>query len=90
MAIYFLLIFFFHAEYYLSRDYALVRVLEMKIGIQSKGCCVFEEMCCDRNAIDHVFHMISCLVYAEECETVKHTRMDLFTTIRNDADYYLI
>lgn len=46
-------------------------------------------MRCNRNAVDHIFHMITRLIYAKKGKTIKDTGMDLFTTIGYDTNHYL-
>ena len=41
------------------------------------------------NPVNHVFHMISRLIYAEKGKTIENARMDLFAAVCYYADHYL-
>lgn len=64
MTIYFLLVLFLHAEYYLCRHNTFVRVFELNVGIQGERGCIFKQMCGNFLAVDHVLHVVSRLVHA--------------------------
>ena len=57
-----LLIFFLQAEDNLGWDNALVRKLEVEVGIQRERCCIFEQMGRDIFAIHGVLHVAAILV----------------------------
>ena len=49
-------IIFLHAEDDLTRDYALVGVLEVEIGIQCETCRVLKDMSGNWAIFDHIGH----------------------------------
>lgn len=65
MAINLLLILLLHAKYDLRGHDAFIRVLEMQVGIKSKGSGVLEQMCRHFLFVDFVLHVVSWLVNAQ-------------------------
>lgn len=89
MAVNLLLILLLHTEYDLRRYDSLIRVAEVKVRVYRERGSVFEDVRGDCFIVDHVFHVATWLVDAEEGEAVENTGMHLFASIRDYADYDL-
>ena len=89
MAVDFLLILLFKTEQDLRRHDALVGVFKMQILVEPERCRVLEQVGGDGLVVDHVLHMTTRLVDAEQGEAVKHARMNLFAPVSYDTHYDL-
>lgn len=90
VAVNLLLILLFHTEYNLRRHDSLVRVAEVEVRVERERRGVLEDVGGDRPVVDHVFHVATGLVDAEESEAIEDAGMHLFAPVGNDADYDLI
>lgn len=63
-------------------------LLKVQIGIQPKGHCVLKHVGRNRLIVDLILHVFA-LIHTQRCETIEYSGMDLFSTVRDDADNYL-
>lgn len=70
MTVDFLLILLLHAKQDLGWDDAFVRVLELYVRVQGKARGILKQMGGDGFVVDHIFHVVSGLVYAKKGENV--------------------
>jgi hypothetical protein len=89
MAIDFLLILFLKAKENLRGDNSTIWIFEMKIGIESKSCCVFEKVGCDIDFVDFAQHVVARLVNAKQSEAIQNAWMNFISPIGNNADEHL-
>jgi hypothetical protein len=86
MTINLLLVFLLQAEDDLTGHNTLVRVLEMQVRVDRERSGVLEKMSRDFLVINHVLHMVSGLIDAQEGETVEDTRVDFLAAVGDDAN----
>ena len=89
VAIDLLLISFLHAENNLRRHDALVGILEVQIGVNSKRRRVLEQVSGNRLVVNNVSHVPTRLIHAKKRQAIENAWVYLPTTIGNDAYNHL-
>jgi hypothetical protein len=81
-----LLILLLKAKDYLSWYDTLVWVLEVQLRIKGERGGIFKQVCRDFFTVDTPLHVVSRLIYTQKGKTVKHTRMDLLSSVGYNTD----
>ena len=84
-----LLVLLLYAEDDLCRHNSLIRVHEMEVWVETEGRSVLEKVSGDRSIVHCVLHEVTVLVHSQQCETVKDTRVDFFSAVRDNANNHL-
>ena len=84
-----LLILLFHTKYDLRGHDTLVRIFEVQVRVERKGCRILEQMCCDWLVVDGISHVAARLIHAKEGQTVEDARVYFPAAVGNDAYNHL-
>ena len=59
--------------------------LEVQFGVQPKRRCILKHVCRNGLPVDLILRVFA-LIHTRHCETIEYSGIDLFSTVRDDAD----